>query len=203
MGTIATHTDYFVTKKLPIAYGCLAPAISEQTLRLHHDKHYAGYVNTLNKLVENTRFAPMSLEEVVLTAGAGAIFNNAAQAWNHLFYFDQFSPSPKREPTGGLLDAVEDSFGTFDDMLAQIYRGSTSLFGSGWLWLVVNEDERLELIASSNAGNPIINDKRPILTIDLWEHAYYVDYENRREEAVKAHVTRVDWRVIEGRYGVK
>ncbi|MFI3304351.1 MAG: superoxide dismutase [Rikenellaceae bacterium] len=194
--------ERFTAKPLPYSYNSVAPSISKTTLTLHHDRHYEGYVATLNRLVEQTRFATMSLEEVVLEAGEGAIFNNAAQAWNHQFYFDQFSRYPQDEPTGDLLDAIEDSFGTFCEFERRVVEQSTGLFGSGWLWLVVDKDNRLTLIGESNAGNPITQDLHPILTIDLWEHAYYVDYENRRADAVKAHLGAVDWRVIEQRYSI-
>ncbi len=194
--------ERFSAKPLPYSYNSIAPSISESTLKLHHDRHYEGYVAALNRLVEHTRFAKMSLEEVVLSAGEGVIFNNAAQAWNHQFYFDQFSRYPQEEPTGELLDAIEDAFGTYCEMERRIVEQSTALFGSGWLWLVVDRDNRLTLIAESNAGNPITQDLRPLMTIDLWEHAYYVDYENRRADAVKAHLGAIDWRVIEMRYNI-
>ncbi|MFI3306835.1 MAG: superoxide dismutase [Rikenellaceae bacterium] len=198
--TSVTTAEHFTAKPLPYSYNSVAPSISMATLTLHHDRHYEGYVATLNRLVEHTRFANMTLEEVVLTAGDGAIFNNAAQAWNHQFYFDQFSRYPQAEPTGALLDAIEDSFGTFCEMERRIVEQSLSLFGSGWLWLVVDHDNRLTLVAESNAGNPITQDLRPLLTIDLWEHAYYVDYENRRGDAVRAHLGAIDWGAVERRY---
>ncbi len=194
--------ERFTAKPLPYSYTSLAPSISQTTLVLHHDRHYEGYLATLNRLVENTRFEKMPLEEIVLSAGEGVIFNNAAQAWNHQFYFDQFSRYPQDEPTGELLDAIENSFGTFEEMERLFIERSMSLFGSGWLWLVVDHDNRLTLVAEPNAGNPITQDLRPILTIDLWEHAYYVDYENRRADAVRAHLGAIDWKVIEARYSL-
>ncbi len=192
--------DYFTLKELPYEYDALKPAISAQTLHLHHDKHYATYLNNLNRLIEDTRFARMSLEEVVLLAKDGAIFNNAAQVWNHEFYFAQFSPNPQTSPTGSLLEDIEQTFGSFDDFKRIARESATSLFGSGWVWLVVDDAERLTLQKCSNAENPITENKHPIFTIDVWEHAYYCDYENRRAEAVDALWSVVDWRVIERRY---
>ncbi len=189
----------FDVKPLPYDYTALAPAISEQTLKLHHDKHYAGYVANLNKLTAGSEFATMTLEDIMLKS-SGAIFNNAAQAWNHEFYFDQFSPSAKSIPEGKLSKAIDASFGSFDDFKAQVNSSATQLFGSGWLWVVTDDAGKLSIINESNAGNPLTSGQRPIMTIDVWEHAYYVDYENRRAESVDNFWDIVDWRVIEKRY---
>ncbi len=185
---------------LPFSYTALVPSISEKTLRLHHDRHYEGYVETLNRLIAGSRFEGMTLEDILLEAEPGAILNNAAQAWNHQFYFDSLSANPKREPTGRLLEALMMTFGGLEEFRTKILEASTSLFGSGWVWLVESERGELEIVQESNAGNPIRRGAKPLLTIDVWEHAYYVDYENRRADAVKAFWGVLDWEVVERRY---
>ncbi|MFR9620557.1 MAG: superoxide dismutase [Rikenellaceae bacterium] len=195
---IATKS-LFTTQELEYDYDALEPAISRRMLTLHHDKHYQGYVDTLNRLIENTPYANMSLEEIVNQA-EGNIFNNAAQAWNHEFYFAQFSHTPQPMPGERLLEALGRSFGSFEYFRATVLEAATSLFGSGWVWLVADSKDDLALIRESNAGNPMGRGYRPMLTIDVWEHAYYVDYENRRAEAVRALWSIIDWHVIDRRY---
>ncbi len=199
MSITSMVAERFDVKPLPYGYEALSPNISEMTLTLHHDKHYAGYVAALNRLVEDTRYAHMPLEDVVLTSD-GAIFNNAAQAWNHEFYFAQFSAHPKHRPEGVLLEAIVRDYGSFDEFIRRANDSATSLFGSGWVWLVLGDDNRLELTKEQNAGNPIIRDVCPLLTIDVWEHAYYCDYQNRRADAVDALWSILDWSIIERRY---
>ncbi len=185
---------------LPYGYAELAPAISETTMRLHFDKHYAGYVANLNRFAEGTRFEGMPLEEIVMTANPGPIFNNAAQVWNHEFYFVQLSPTAKSAPEGDLLRAIERRFGSMDEFKRIVSDEAVSLFGSGWVWLVVDGDDQLHLVKGSNAETPITSGLRPLLTIDVWEHAYYCDYQNRRADAVSALWSVLDWSVVELRY---
>lgn len=186
-------------KPLPYAYDALEPAISEETLRYHHDKHYEGYVAKLNELIAFTPYADLSLEEIVRTAD-GAIFNNAAQSWNHEFYFAQFAPAPQGEPTGALAEAIRESFGSFDAMKAEMAKAAASLFGSGWVWLVEDGSGRLSILSTRNAGSPVRHGLRPLLCLDVWEHAYYIDYRNRRADAVAALWGIIDWEVVEERY---
>ncbi len=185
---------------LPYGYADLSPAISETTMKLHYGKHYAGYVANLNRFAEGTRFEGMPLEEIVMTAKPGSVFNNAAQVWNHEFYFSQLSPTPKSAPEGELLMALERRFGSMDEFKRVVSDEALSLFGSGWVWLVVDGENQLHLIKSSNAENPITSGYRPLLTIDVWEHAYYCDYQNRRADAVAALWRVIDWSVVELRY---
>ncbi len=186
-------------KPLPYAYDALAPAISEETLRYHHDKHYEGYVAKLNELIAYTPYADLSLEEIVRTAD-GTVFNNAAQAWNHEFYFGQFSPQPQDAPTGPLAEAIDRSFGSFDAMKAEMSKAAASLFGSGWVWLVEDGTGKLSILSTRNAGSPVRHGLRPLLCFDVWEHAYYIDYRNRRADAIAATWPLIDWKKVEERY---
>ncbi len=196
----ATATTATITPQaLPYAYDALAPAISEETLRFHHDKHYVGYVTKLNELIVDTPYAGRPLVEIVQTAD-GSIFNNAAQAWNHEFYFDQFSAEPQHQPTGRLAEAIDRSFGSFDALKAAIGKAATALFGSGWVWLVEDSTGKLAIISTRNAGTPIRHGMRPLLCFDVWEHAYYLDFRNRRADAVAATWEVIDWKKIEHRY---
>lgn len=202
MTTDPTTASRFQVKELPYAYDALAPGISEETLHYHHDKHYAGYVNKLNELIVDTPFTDMPLEDII-TAADGPIYNNAAQAWNHVFYFDTLSPEAQNEPTGPLLEAIDRYFGSFDAMKAQMTKACNALFGSGWVWLAEDRTGRLSIISEQNAGNPIRYGMKPLLCIDVWEHAYYIDYRNRRADAVNAIWPLIDWKVVEQRYDEK
>ncbi len=199
MSSIITQ-ERIETSPLPFGYTDLNPSISEHALRLHHDSHYAGYVDNLLRLIAGTRYECRSLEDIVLEAEEGSILNNAAQAWNHQFYFDQFSAAPHTKPSGELRGAIDRDFGSLDQFMDRVMESAAALFGSGWVWLVVDDAGGLSLVSESNAGNPIRRALKPIFVIDLWEHAYYVDYENRRAEHVKALWRVVDWSVIERRY---
>lgn len=199
--TTATDTQAarFTPKELPYAYDALAPHISEETLRFHHDKHYTGYVNKLNELVVGTPYEGLPLEAVVLHA-EGPVYNNAAQAWNHEFYFEALSPSPEHRPEGALAKAIDRSFGSFDKMKEAIDKSAVGLFGSGWTWLVADGEGNLKIVNTPNAGNPMTEGLNPLLCVDVWEHAYYIDYRNRRADAVKAFWETVDWRIVGERY---
>lgn len=195
--TIATALISIV--ELPYAYDALEPYISAETLHFHHDKHYAGYVAKLNELIDGTRYATLPLEEIVLTSD-GAIFNNAAQAWNHVFYFEQFSPTPHHHPSDGLRRAIDAEFGSLEVLKERMTTHATTLFGSGWVWLAADRDGRLFIISKPNAGTPLTDDLVPLIAIDVWEHAYYLDYRNMRKNSVEDFWKILDWRVIDERY---
>ncbi|MEG0806997.1 MAG: superoxide dismutase [Alistipes sp.] len=189
----------FTAQELPYAYDALAPHLSEETLRFHHDKHYVGYVAKLNELILDTPYANQPLEDIIRSA-SGPIFNNAAQAWNHAFYFAQLSPKPQPMPSGALLTAIDKSFGSFEAMQKQMTQAAIGLFGSGWVWLVENKAGGLQIVSSPNAGNPLLEGLHPLMCIDVWEHAYYIDYRNRRADAVAALWNVIDWREVGERY---
>ena len=201
MSTTATtaETRKFKLAPLPYAYNSLEPEISEETLRFHHDKHHAGYVAKLNALIAGTPYEMMSLKSIVEKSD-GAIFNNAAQVWNHDFYFDTLSPTPKSKPEGALLEAIVGEYGSLENMQKAMDEAAVNLFGSGWVWLVANNDGRLSIMSGANADNPLRYGLHPLLTIDVWEHAYYIDYRNARADAVRAIWNRVDWQKVEQRY---
>lgn len=194
----ATKTE-FKLAPLPYDYSALAPEISEQTLRYHYDKHAAGYVAKLNELVPGTPYETMTLEEIILK-GDGAVYNNAAQTWNHEFYFGALSPSPQHHPHGALAKAIDESFGSFDKFKEKMTAAAVALFGSGYVWLVTDSTGGLSIYSGPNADNPMRYGYKPLLCIDVWEHAYYLDYRNLRADAVKAIWNRIDWKTIEQRY---
>lgn len=200
MATDTATQARFAPKALPYAYDALAPQVSEETLRFHHDKHYVGYVNKLNELILDTPYAQQPLEDIIVSAD-GAIFNNAAQAWNHEFFFDELSPKAQARPAGALLKAIDESFGSFEQLKAQMEKAAVGLFGSGWVWLVEDKSGRLAIVSEQNAGNPLRYGMKPLMCFDVWEHAYYIDYRNRRADAVAALWDRIDWKVVEQRYG--
>ena len=186
---------------LPFALSALAPTISEQTMELHYGKHLQTYVNNLNNLVLETPYEGKTIEEIVATAPEGAILNNAGQVLNHTLYFLQFTPKPtSAKPSGKLSEAINKSFGSFDEMKKQMIDASVSLFGSGWVWLSSDDKGNLFISKDANAGNPIRSGKKPLLGIDVWEHAYYVDYQNRRAEHVAKIWDIINWEVVEDRF---
>jgi superoxide dismutase, Fe-Mn family len=189
----------FALPKLSYASDALVPFITKQTIDFHYGKHHQTYVNNLNNLVPGTRFENASLEQIIREAD-GAIFNNGAQIWNHTFYFESFSPSGQREPKGLLADAIQGTFGSFEAFKEQFTKSAVTLFGSGWAWLVKNADGKLEIVQESNAGNPLKKGLTPLLTCDVWEHAYYLDYQNRRPDYVQAFWNILDWKVIGSRF---
>ena len=189
----------FTSAPLPYAYNALEPEISEQTLHYHHDKHLAGYVAKLNDLIAGTPYEKMSLTEIILKSD-GAIFNNAAQTWNHEFYFAALSPDAQHQPDGALLEAIEARYGSFDKFKEQMTAAATGLFGSGYAWLVEDKEGQLSILTTPDAENPMCRGYRPLLCIDVWEHAYYLDYHNLRADAVKALWNRFDWKTVGERY---
>lgn len=189
----------FEIPKLPYAYDALEPVISKQTLEFHHDKHHAAYVNNLNNLIVGTEFENADIVDIILKA-KGGIFNNAAQVWNHTFYFDQFGKDKAKQPKGQLLDAINASFGSFDEFKDKFSTAAKTLFGSGWAWLIKKTNGSLEIVQTSNAANPLTEGLIPILTCDVWEHAYYLDYQNKRPDYVSDFWNIIDWDIISGRY---
>ncbi|MFA5648138.1 MAG: superoxide dismutase [Bacteroidales bacterium] len=189
----------FKLPELPYAKSDLAPVISEKTLEFHHGKHHQAYVNNLNNLIKGTKFENADLETIVKESDGG-IFNNGAQVWNHTFYFEAFSKSPQSEPKGKLAEAIEHDFGSFAKFKEAFSKAAATLFGSGWAWLVKDAYGHLEIVKESNAGNPLRNGLTPILTCDVWEHAYYLDYQNKRPDYIEAFWNLVDWAVVEKRF---
>jgi superoxide dismutase, Fe-Mn family len=184
---------------LPYEMSALEPFISKKTLEFHYGKHHQTYISNLNNLIPETKFENAQLETIIKEA-EGPVFNNAAQVWNHTFYFFSFSKNKESEPQGAMAEAINKRFGTFADFKDAFTKASTSLFGSGWIWLVKNQNGSLEIIQESNAGNPLRKGLKPILTCDVWEHAYYLDYQNKRPEYLNAFWKIVDWEVIEKRF---
>ena len=187
----------FSLPTLPYAPTALEPIISEQTLAFHHGKHHQTYVDNLNKMVPGTPFENSNLEEIVKTAPAGPIFNNAAQVWNHTFYFEALTPAGKPTPA---LPEIEAQYGSFDAFKEEFSKAALALFGAGWLWLAKGADGKLQIVPEVNAGNPLTKGLKPILCFDVWEHAYYLDYQNRRAEYVTKIWDILNWEVILKRF---
>lgn len=185
--------------QLPFNSASLSPVISSNTLEFHHGKHHQAYVNNLNNLIKGTEFENATLEEIIKKA-TGGIFNNGAQVWNHTFYWNCIKPNGSKLPEGKLLDAINKQYGSLDKLKEQFSAAAASLFGSGWAWLVKKNDNTIDIIQESNAGNPLRNGFIPLLTCDVWEHAYYLDYQNRRPDYIKAFWDIIDWETISKRY---
>lgn len=184
---------------LPYAANALEPVISEQTINFHYGKHLQNYVNTLNTLIQGTEFEGKSVEEIVKTAPDGPIFNNAGQTLNHTYYFLQFkSPVKGNEPTGKIAEALVRDFGSVENFKKEFTQAAATLFGSGWAWLSQDKDGKLVITKEANAGNPLRQGNNPLLGIDVWEHAYYLDYQNRRADHLAALWDIIDWKVVEG-----
>ena len=185
--------------ELPYSRDALAPAISAETIDFHYGKHEKAYIDNLNRLIKDTEFEDMDLEEII-TSSEGALYNNAAQAWNHIFYFFTFSPEGSREPGGELRKAIDRDFGSFEKFKEDFVAAGVGLFGSGWVWLSRDENGKLLITTGRNAENPLTSGLTPLLTFDVWEHAYYLDYQNRRADALKQLWNFVDWDIVESRY---
>jgi len=193
----------FTLINLPYSKDALAPVISAQTLEFHHGKHLQGYVDNLNKLIAGTPFEAMPLEEIVKKS-EGGIFNNAGQILNHNLYFTQFGPADKvpKEPTGALAAQIQKQWGSLDAFKAEFESKGVTLFGSGWVWLSAQEDGTLVITQEPGANNPITKGLKPLLTFDVWEHAYYLDYQNRRAAHLTALWQILNWQTIESRYNI-
>lgn len=190
----------FSLPDLPYPKNALAPHISEETLEYHHGKHHQAYVTNLNKLIEGTEYEGRSLEDIIKTS-SGSVFNNAAQVWNHTFYWHCLSPNGGGKPSAKLLAAIESSFGSFDEFQQKFTQTALTTFGSGWAWLVKKEDGSLDLVSTSNAQTPLTDETlTPLLTCDVWEHAYYIDYRNARPNYVDAFWKLVNWAFVEEKF---
>ncbi len=190
----------FQIVELPYQTDALQPVISAETMSFHYGKHLQAYVNNLNNLLLGSSYEGKSLEDIVCN-GAGGVFNNAGQILNHNMYFLQFTtPQDNNKPVGRLADAIKKQFGSFDDFRKEFEAKGTTLFGSGWVWLSVNSDGKLEITQEGNANNPIQRGNVPLLTFDVWEHAYYLDYQNLRPAYISKLWDIIDWNVIEDRF---
>ena len=186
--------------ELPYALDALQPVFSKETMEYHYGKHHQTYITNLNKLIVGTEFENLPLEEIVKKA-TGGIFNNAAQTWNHSFYWLGFTPKGQGKPDGALLDAINRDFGSFEAFQAAFETCAANTFGSGWAWLVKKADDTLALVSTSNAATPLTdNSVTPLLTCDVWEHAYYIDYRNSRPNYLKGFWQIVDWSVVAQRF---
>ena len=185
--------------QLPYATNALEPVISKQTIEFHYGKHLQAYVNNLNNLIQGTPFETADLESIVKVAD-GAIFNNAGQILNHNLYFTQFSPKGGGKPSGQLANAINAAWGSFENFQKEFETAGTGLFGAGWVWLAADSNGNLSITKEPNAGNPLTKGLKPLLTFDVWEHAYYLDYQNRRADQLKSLWSIVDWKVVESRY---
>ncbi len=191
----------FALMALPYELDALEPIISKQTLEFHHGKHLAAYVNNLNALLDGSGFEEATLEEIVCKA-EGGILNNAGQILNHELYFGQFCGKPaKSEPTGPLANAIVNTFGSFEAFKEEFQKKGATLFGSGWVWLSADRAGQLFITQEANAANPVQKGLTPLLTFDVWEHAYYLDYQNRRPDHLSALWNIINWKEIELRYG--
>lgn len=182
----------FTLPELPYALDALAPHISKETLEYHYGKHHQGYVNNLNKAVEGTDLAGLSLEDIIRKS-SGGVFNNAAQVWNHTFYWNSLSPNGGGEPTGALKQAIEAKWGSVDAFKTAFSQSAAGNFGSGWTWLVKKTDGSLDIVNTSNAGTVVNTDDKALLTCDVWEHAYYIDYRNARPKYLESFWLLVNW----------
>ncbi len=185
---------------LPYPKDALEPHISAETLEYHHGKHHASYVKKLNKQIPGTEFESASLEEIIKNASSG-IFNNGAQVWNHTFYWNCLSPDGGGKPEGALAKTIKQSFGDFTQFKERFTESATTNFGSGWTWLVKNSDGSLAIVNTSNAGNPMTDGSQPLLTCDVWEHAYYIDYRNARKKYIEAFWNLVNWNFVTQKLG--
>ncbi len=188
----------FEVAPLPYAKDALEPHISARTLEFHYEKHHKGYMSKLKDAIENTDLAGKTLHEVILNADKPAVFNPAAQVWNHSFYWDCMKSSGGGAPSGDIAKAISDQFGSVDDMIKNLKQAANGQFGSGWAWLVKDKDDKLSVMGSANAENPLTQGLTPLLTIDVWEHAYYLDYQNNRAGYVDMFFDNlVNWEFVE------
>lgn len=177
---------------LPYTKDALEPHISAETLNYHHDKHHRAYIEKLNKLIKGTNHENKPLTEIVMSS-EGELFNNAAQAWNHDFFWKCLSPNGGGEPTGKINDMIQERWGNFAKFKDEFSEQAKSNFGSGWTWLILNRSNKLEILNTSNAGTPIAEGLKPLMTLDIWEHAYYIDYRNKRPDYITAFWNVVNW----------
>ena len=198
--TLTSFIMNYSMPTLPYSKDALAPVISQETIDYHYGKHLQTYVNNLNALISGTPFEGKTVEEIVATAPDGAIFNNAGQVLNHTLYFLQFTPQPeKNQPEGKLAEAIQRDFGNFENFKDEMTKAATSLFGSGWAWLAMDKNGKLVIVKEPNGSNPLRQGLKPLLGFDVWEHAYYLDYQNRRTDHLANLWKIIDWEVVENR----
>ena len=190
----------FTQPILPYAPDALSPVISPMTIQYHYGKHEKAYIDNLNRMIADTPFEDMPLERIICES-EGPLFNNASQAWNHIFYFFQFAPGGQKAPGGKLMEQIERHYGSFEEFQKQMEEAGAAVFGSGWVWLANDEKGDLHIIKASNAENPLTRGLNPILVFDVWEHAYYLDYQNLRAQYLHRLWDIIDWDIIEVRYG--
>ncbi len=180
---------------LPFALDALAPHMSRETLEFHHGKHHQAYVTNLNNLIKGTEFESLGLEDIIRKAPAGGVFNNAAQVWNHTFFWHCLSPEGGGEPSGELRAKIDAKWGSFAAFKEAFHKSAVGNFGSGWTWLVRKADGSVDIVNTSNAATPLTSGDKPLLTVDVWEHAYYVDYRNRRPDFVTTFLDKLaNWK---------
>lgn len=184
---------------LPYEKNALEPVISQETLEFHYGKHHQAYLTNLNNLIPGTQYEDLSLEEIIQKS-SGGIFNNAAQVWNHSFYWNCLSPNGGGVPGGDLGAAIDGQFGSFEEFKKQFIQSAATNFGSGWTWLVKNDDGTVEILNTSNAGCPMTSGKRALLTVDVWEHAYYIDYRNARPKYLEEIWNLINWDFVAQQY---
>lgn len=185
--------------QLPYSMEALEPHIGRLTMEFHYGKHHRAYVDNLNRLIQGTKFENMCLEDIIKDSD-GSIFNNAAQVWNHDFYWNCLNPENEKMPIGSLHIALEKKYGGIEEFKKQFNLAAMELFGSGWVWLIKNKEGKLEIVKTSNAGNPICEEKHPLLVCDVWEHAYYLDKQNKRADYLEDFWKLVDWQKVSARY---
>lgn len=194
----------FKLPELPYELNALEPHVSKDTMEVHHGKHHAKYIETLNSLIEGIDYEKMSLREIMFESidrKDQKVFNNAGQSWNHTFFWHCMTPEKeKKELSSDFKKVIEKNFGSFDEFKNQFIRSAMGQFGSGWTWLVKDQDDTLSIMSLSNAGNPMLEGKSPILTCDVWEHAYYLDYKNEREKFVRGFFDIINWQFVESNY---
>jgi Fe-Mn family superoxide dismutase len=191
---------HFELPELGYQLGDLAPMMSQQTLSFHYEKHFRAYVDNLNQLVDGSKYEGLSLDELVRRAPMGPIANNVGQVLNHKLFFEQLAPSANaKRPSGEFLFLVEQTFGSFDKMLDQLHKAASNFFGSGWTFLAINKDGELKILSMPNGENPLQYDLTPLLAIDVWEHAYYLDYQNNRKSYLKNLFLIINWHVVSSR----
>ena len=196
---MTTITSSYLMPALPYEIHALEPQISRETMDFHYNKHLKAYVDNLNQLIEGSKYEGASLEDIIRYAD-GPIFNNGAQVWNHAFFFNTLSANSKTVPTGILGEAINRDFESFDKLKERFFEHAKKLFGSGWVWLVKDTNRHLLIISTSNAANPMSEGYIPLMCVDVWEHAYYIDHRNRRMEGVESMWSKTDWRVVEERF---
>lgn len=200
--TSKTTIMKFQIPELHYAADGLEPLMSRSTIEYHYGKHLAAYINNLNTLVVGTEFEKDTAIQDIVLRSSGAIYNNAAQAWNHILFFNQLSPKPQAAPSGKLLAAIDRDFGSLEAFKEQFTKAATTLFGSGWVWLAADDAGKLSILAMGNAGNPVTEGLRPLMGIDVWEHAYYLDHQNRRADFIGNFWKLLDWKFVEKNYEV-